>query len=603
MPGIDGALDIARWSMYSSQLAIEIASHNIANANTEGYSKQNLRLEANPAINMGPGQIGTGVKAVEVTRENDAFLTAQVAQKKSDYAFWKAQNTAMTEVESIFNETGDNGLNALMGEFWSAWGDLANNPDGLPERQSLLSKTDNLLSMVQEVDYNLKVYQRNLDTKIRGSVTDVNSILKQIADLNGNISNMEVKGSVNANDLRDQRDLLLDKLSEHMDITHYEDERSGQVMVFVLGGTPLVMGKDTNTLSTDRDATTGFSSVLWNDSSGRTIDLTDKLKGGDIAGLVNARDSGGIESYLGSLSTLTRELVWQVNSLHSEGVGLQSVSSMTGTVEINDITGPPAVAALDADLGSNFYFSDKYTPGSTFDIIEYDSSGQVAHTYTINPAGDTVRNLIDEINAESTLAGGQVSASLTGGTNGFFKLESGTNTFVIKPSSAGSSGNALAVLGVNTFFSWTETVGKPVHDITETVGVNAALKANPNLISSGYTDNDGKVAPGANDVARAMANLQDKVITNIGGSGVDTTMDSYYSSLVAQVGVDVQNAANNEKFNNTILTQYTQRKESVSGVSLDEEMSDLLKYQHAYQAAAKLISICDEMMQTLLSVK
>ena len=557
------------------------------------------------AITMGPGQIGTGVKAVEVTRNNDAFLTAQVAQKKSDYAYWKAQNDAMSEVESIFNETGDSGLNALMGEFWSAWGDLANNPDGLPERQSLLSKTDNLLSMVREVDYNLKVYQRNLDTKIRGSVTEVNSITKQIADLNLSISTVEVKGSVNANDLRDQRDLLLDKLSEHMDITHYEDERTGQVMVFVLGGTPLVMGKDTNTLSTERDATTGFSSVLWNDSSGRTVDLTNninpnmRLKGGSIAGLVNARDSGGIESYLDSLNTLTNELVWQVNSLHSEGVGLQSVSSMTGTVQ---------ASALTNNLSSNFLFSDRYTTNGTFDIIEYDPSGQVAHTYTINTTmvGDTVGNLRDEINAESTAEGGQVRALLTGagGTTGFFKIEStGTNTFVIKPSTTGSSSNALAILGVNTFFSWTETEGLPVNDINETVDVNAALKANPNLISSGYTDSDGKVAPGANDIARAIANLQDKVIANMGGSGVDTTMDSYYNSLVAQVGVDVQNASNNEKFNNTILTQYTQRKESVSGVGLDEEMSDLLKFQYAYQAAAKLISICDEMMQTLLSVK
>lgn len=601
MPGISGALDIARWSMYSSQLAIEIASHNIANANTEGYSKQNLRLEANQAITMGPGQIGTGVKAVEVTRNNDAFLTAQVAQKKSDYAYWKAQNSAMEEIESIFNETGDSGLNALMGEFWSAWGDLANNPDGLPERQSLLAKTDNLLSMVREVDYNLKVYQRNLDTKIRGSVDEVNTITQQIADLNWSISTVEVKGSVNANDLRDQRDLLLDKLSEHMDITHYEDERSGQVMVFALGGTPLVMGRDTNTLSTERDATTGFSRVLWNDSSGRTVDLTHKLKGGDIAGLVNARDSGGIESYIDSLNTLTKELVWQVNSLHSEGVGLQSVKQMTGTVEINDITGPPAVAALDVDLGSNFIFSDRYTSGGTFDITVYGTDGNGTN-YTIDTAsyGTTVGDLSDAINAQT---GGRVTASIN--AEGYFQISTTdpTNTFAIKPSTTGSSSNALAILGVNTFFSWTESVGQPVNDITETVGVNAALKANPNLISSGYTDNDGKVAPGANDIARAIANLQDKVIANIGGSGVDTTMDSYYSSLVAQVGVDVQNAANNEKFNNTILTQYTQRKESVSGVSLDEEMSDLLKYQHAYQAAAKLIAICDEMMQTLLSVK
>jgi flagellar hook-associated protein 1 FlgK len=361
------------------------------------------------------------------------------------------------------------------------------------------------------------------------------------------------------------------------------------------------MGRDTNTLSTERDVTTGFSRVLWNDSSGRTVDLTHKLKGGDIAGLVNARDSGGIESYLGSLNTLTKELVWQVNSLHSEGVGLQGAQQMTGTVQTHLTDDLNATVVTPSGTEPLFLFGDRYTPGGSFDIQEYDASGQVVNTYHISPAGNTVGDLIAEINAES---GGAITASLTGGASGALQISAtGTNTFAIKPSTTGSSSNALAILGVNTFFSWTEAVGQPVNDITETVGLNAALKANPNLISSGYTDNNGKVAPGANDIARAIANLQDKVIANIGGSGVDTTMDSYYSSLVAQVGVDVQNAANNEKFNNTILTQYTQRKESVSGVSLDEEMSDLLKYQHAYQAAAKLISICDEMMQTLLSVK
>jgi len=592
MPGIGGALDIARWSLYSSQLAIEVASHNIANANTDGYSKQNLRLEANRAITMGPGQIGTGVRAVEVTRQSDAFLSSQVEQKASDYAYWKAQKSAMEEIESIFNETGDSGLNALMGEFWSAWSDLANNPDGVPERQALLAKTDNLLSLVREVDYNLRVYQRNLDTKVRGAVTDVNSIIKQIADLNWSISNVEIKGSVNANDLRDQRDLLLNQLSEHMNITHYEDERTGQVMVFVLGGTPLVMGKEYNTLSVERDMVTGFSNVIWSDASGREVDLTHRLTGGDIAGLVNARDSGGIESYLDSLNTLTEELVWQVNSLHSEGVGLLGVQQVTGSVQI---------AALSDDLSADFMFSDRYAAGGSFDIQEFDSSGAVVGTYHVSPAGTTVQDLITAIN---TASGGAITASLTGGTSGALRMSAGgTNTFAISPGTTGTSGGELAILGVNTFFTWSESVGQPRYDITQTVDVNAVLEANPNLISTGYLDDDGRIAAGSNDVARAIANLQDKVITDIGGSGVDTTMDSYYSSLVAQVGVDVQNAVNNEKFNDTILTQYTQRKESVSGVSLDEEMADLLKFQHAYQAAAKLISICDEMMQTLLSTK
>jgi flagellar hook-associated protein 1 FlgK len=111
------------------------------------------------------------------------------------------------------------------------------------------------------------------------------------------------------------------------------------------------------------------------------------------------------------------------------------------------------------------------------------------------------------------------------------------------------------------------------------------------------------VAPGGNDVARAIFNLQDRVIEDMGGIGVSTTMDTYYSSLVAQVGVDVQNTVNNEKFNDTLLGQYIRRKESISGVSLDEEMSELLQYQHLYQAAAKLISIADEMMESLISIK
>jgi flagellar hook-associated protein 1 FlgK len=213
MPGIGSALDIARWSMYSSQLAIEISSHNIANANTEGYSRQNLRVETNNPITMGPGQIGTGVKAAEVLRKYDAFISEQVAQRKSDYWYWNAQKSAMEEIETIFNESDGYGLNALMGEFWNAWGDLANNPDGVPERQALLAKTDNLIAMIRSVDTNLRDYQRNIENNIRNSVGQVNTITSQIADLNKSISSVEIKGMINANDLRDRRDLLLEQLS------------------------------------------------------------------------------------------------------------------------------------------------------------------------------------------------------------------------------------------------------------------------------------------------------------------------------------------------------------------------------------------------------
>ncbi len=595
MPGVGGALDIARWSLYSSQLAIEVISHNIANANTQGYSRQQLRVESNVPITMGPGQIGTGVKATEVTRYYDAFINEQVTLKKSQYYYWDAQNGAMEEIETIFNESDEYGLNKIMGEFWNAWSDLSNNPEGSPEREALLAKSNNLIQFIGDLDYNLREYQRHLDSSIRGSVNQINGLIKQIADLNNQISSVEIDGIINANDLRDRRELLLENLAEYLDISYYEEESSGQVMVYILGGTPLVLGKDHYTLDQQRNADTGFTDILWKDLSGRTVNVTNKLEGGKIAGWVNVRDTK-IGSYLDSMDSLTEELVWQVNSLHSEGVGLDPVSSLTGTVEIT---------ALTDDLGADFLFSDRFVSGGQFEIVAYDAAGEVSNTYVIDPAGDTVGDLITEINTEAGAGGGEITASLN--ADGFLTIQAnGSHTFAIKHSAGAESSNALAVMGVNTFFSWTEESGVPnddVFDITQTLGINAELTADSSRIAAGYLDGNGLVAPGMNDVALAIYSVQDQVISNLGGTGLDTTLDAYFSSFIAEIGVDVQNASLNKKFNETLLDQYIQRKESVTGVNLDEEMADILKYQHLYQAAAKLISVCDEMMQTLLSVK
>ena len=336
MPGLSGALDIARWSLYSSQLAIEVTSHNLANANTEGYSRQTLEVRANNPITMGPGQMGTGVKAQQVVRAYDQFVNEQVNLKRSDYYFWSTQKDTMEQIEMIFNESDEFGLNYLLGEFWNAWGDLSNNPDGVPEREALLAKSSNLISSIKDIDYNLRAYQDNLNSNIQASVTQINSLVSQIADLNNQISSVEIEGVVNANDLRDSRDLLLEELSSYIDINYYEEETSGQMMVFIMGGTPLVLGNNHYDLSTARNTATGNTDIFWQDNAGREVDVTSSFEGGKIAGWVDARDSK-IDSYLASLNTLTKELMWQVNSLHSEGNGLQAVSSMVGTVEVGDL--------------------------------------------------------------------------------------------------------------------------------------------------------------------------------------------------------------------------------------------------------------------------
>jgi len=588
MGGITGAMDIGKLALYAAQVALEVTSHNVANANTEGYSKQNLRVQANNPITMYPGQIGTGVRAAEVSRQYDEFVNKQVTLKTSDYEYWKAQYTAMQEIESIFNESDESGLNYLLGEFWNAWSDLSNNPDGTPERDALIAKSENLVQAIKDMDYNLRSYQRYLNTAIQGGVEDVNNIISQIAELNSEITSIEIDGVVNANDLRDTRDNLLLKLSSYVDITYYEEQQSGQVMVYILGGTPLVMGTSAYSLAYERNTETGNTDVLWQDSSGRQVNITERLNGGKIAGWIAARDTN-IDGYLDSLNTLAGELVYQVNDLHSTGVGLTSVSSLTGTETILG-NGTTALNATDGGGNYLYTFGNRFQAGS-FDIVTYDAAG-AASSYTITlGANATVNDLISAI----TGSGAQVTASIDADSHLSIVADSGY-TFAIKASSAGESNHALAILGVNSFFSWSASDG----DVTETIAINADLVNNRSLIAAGRLDSDNHVAEGDNRTALAIFGLQDNVLDM---DGTYTTLDAYYSSLVSIVGVHAQNAKMNADYNETLLSEYTSRKESISGVNLDEEMALLLQYQRAFQAASKLITTADEMLMTLISMK
>jgi len=293
MPGLSGALDIARWSMYASQLAIEVTSNNIANANTAGYSKQTLELQAGNSIMYGPGQLGTGVKATQVTRAYDRFVSQQLVFKNSTASYWDAQKTSMGEIETIFNESDQYGVNYLMSQFWNAWSDLANNVDATSERKALPAQANNLTSAVKSIDYNLRAYKKYIDSNVQNAVTQANTLIKTIADLNETITAGEIKGVENANGLRDQRDAAIKELSSFMDINYYEDEVSGQTQVFILGGTPLVLGKTAFQLSTAANTATGTTDVIWNDNTTppRQLNITDKLSGGKLAGWINVRDT------------------------------------------------------------------------------------------------------------------------------------------------------------------------------------------------------------------------------------------------------------------------------------------------------------------------
>jgi len=271
MSGIFGILNMGKGALLTQQRAINVTGHNISNVNTDGYSRQNVLMGTNLPISTRPGQIGTGVHAMEVRRIYDRFLGLQINNENQGLGRWEARKSAIGTIETILNESSGSGLNQAMSEFWNAWQDLANNPSGLTERTCLLEKGELLAMRFQQVYTDLGQVQKDVDNNITGTIQEINRITEQIADLNHKISGIEANGQ-NANDYRDSRDLLVKELSSLIDISTFEDD-TGMVSVITGGGRSLVQGDHYRSLSTETNVD-GFQDIIWLDGYGNSENIT-----------------------------------------------------------------------------------------------------------------------------------------------------------------------------------------------------------------------------------------------------------------------------------------------------------------------------------------
>jgi flagellar hook-associated protein 1 FlgK len=466
MSNVFGILNTGRTALLTQQKAIDVTGHNIANVNTDGYSRQRVNMETNEPYSSQPGQTGTGVRAAEIQRIYDRFLGAQINEENQNLGNWEAQKGVLERVEIIFDESSGYGLNQAMSEFWNAWQDLANNPSDYAERAALLAKSETMTTTFKNIYSNLEQIQIDIDTSIMGTVKEINSIAERIAGLNQKIALTEVGGQ-NANDYRDSRDLLLKELSLMINIDSFENS-DGKVTVLVAGGRPLVENISSWNLSTQPDVDSDFQDIVWTDSGGNPVVITSSVSGGKLKGWLEVRDVT-IPDYLSKLNDLAEGIITEVNDFHKDGFGL------------ND----------DVVAERNFF------------------TGTKALDIAVN------QDIVDDVN---------------------------------------------------------------------------------NVTAAGSLDG----LPGGNSNAIKIANLQNELTMN--GNPATATFDDYYNSLVSDVGSGVQKATVNFDHQSLMITHLDNYRESVSGVSLDEEMVNLIKFQHGYTAAARLISVADELLDRVISM-
>lgn len=574
MSGVNAVLSIARTALLTQQMAVEVTSHNVANVNTPGYSRQQLVMEPNNSTTIGLGQIGTGVQGQAIIQYHDKFMTAKVNQQVSSMTGFEAKKSSMKVVETLFNETTEEGLSKLLGEFWAAWHDLGNNPAGKAERATLVGRAGLLVDHFQSLYSDLMRLSTDMDINLGAGIEDVNSLTGQIADLNVQIITAD-KGVGAANDLRDKRDYLVQQLAELMDINYFEIG-SGAYTIMSNSGHILV--------ETDRswDLELNGGQVYWVSSTGAEVEMrSDDVQGGKLGGWLAVKQEI-IPDVLGKVNNLAESFIREVNSQHSQGIGLAPFTTVTGAYASTNSS--EEIGTVDSGLS----FYDVVQDGS-FNLWLYDSNGDViggaANNITIDADVTTLDALaatIDGISGfDASVSGGKLTIS----------VDTGDEPTAVGFGFSDDTSSVLAALGINTFFDGYDS---------GSIALNSVITDNTDNIAAGTIDSTGDYSLGDNENALALADLQ---IQNVDIGGQSATLDDYYNALVGEIGITARGYNNGYDFSRNMVNQLSQLRDSVSGVSLDEEMTKLIQYQQAYSAAARLIQASDEMMQTLLSAK
>ena len=555
---IFSALSSAKLGLLAQQLAIEVTGQNIANVETEGYSRQDVTFEANTprhAIKYGSmHQIGTGVRVAGIERAHDQFLFEQIMDEGDLTGSTEVKKEIFEQLEVLFNEGSGRSLNDALSSFFASIHDLATNARGMSERADLVSKAEHLASTFNQTGKQLFTIQRNIDATIETEVVEINSLTTQIGKLNESIHANEPASQYKANDLRDNRDRLVKELSKKIDIQLIE-ESDNQIGLTLKDGTALVLKDRVFKLSTslngDNDS---FKDVNIEYGSGLK-NITSTITGGELRGYLDMRDTE-VKSVVDKMNILSASFIQEFNGIHRAGFGLDGSSGL-------DFFSPLDVTVdHDVDNTGTAVVSMTNASPTTVSVDEFEIAFTGSNAFTLN-------NLT------------------TNASSGTFTFTTGS-TFNIKDGFAVTISGA-AVSGDKVTFSVSDNAASGM-------SVSSTITANTKKIAAGTTTN----GDGAN--ALLMASLQNELVFNSvtlsSGSG-SYTFDEYYNAVVSTIGIESFSAQATLRQQEGIMLQLNSRRESISGVSIDEEMIKMIKFQQAYNASARMISVVDEMLDAL----
>jgi flagellar hook-associated protein 1 len=610
------------------QRALDTTSHNISNVGTAGYSRQRVEIGTRPAQPYGNGWVGAGASVQTTRRLYDDFVAMQTRASSSSLEHLDTFAANTERLNNMFGATGT-GLTSTLQAFVNAFQSVANAPTSIPARQTLLSEAETLQQRLQNFDQQLAAMDREANQRLTGEIAEINSLAQGIARLNSDISvGIARTGGQPPNDLLDERDRLLDQLAEKVSVNTVVQD-GGQVNVFIGNGQPLVLGAEASQLATIQDSFDPTRLGIAVQSSGGLIDVTRNISGGKVGGILDFR-SEQLDPAHNALGRISIALADVVNAQHAEGMDLSGalggaffdvggvdtlasgLNAGSGTVDvtranIGDLTDRDYVLERTgggwslryADTGAAVTMTGTGTAADPFvaDGLEIVVGGAAStgDEFLIRPTRAAVSGLDVLVTDPARVA---AAAPIRGAVN-----PANTGNGAISAGEVIDASNAqlrdpvtiefltATTYSVNGAGSFTYTSGGNI-DVN---GWRVQISGSP-AVGDRFTIGDNSAGAGDNRNALELAKALQTPVLN----GGTASLSARVGQFVAEVGVATRQAQVNRDAQSVVYEESAAALDSVSGVNLDEEAANLLRYQQAYQAAAQLIRVADTLFQTLL---
>ena len=612
-------IELGKRSIMAHTDAISTAGHNISNANTEGYSRQRVQLkEFDPLYRPDlerperAGMIGQGIDVQSITRIRDEMLDQRITAQQNQESYWDTRSKYYTMIEQIYNEPDEVSVRSNMDKFWESWQELSINPESQAARQAVVTRGESLSDSIKSKWENLMGVGSLINSVIDSTVQQINSYANQIAAVNSEIVRSRGVGD-NPNDLLDRRDLLVDKLSKLANIT--TDRRDPDEFMVHLDGKVLVQGgvaRNFDLVSlTDNN---GYEKLVWADTREDA-----SVSGGTLGALIELRDVD-VRNEIQSLNTMTMNFSDLVNDVHRNAYGANNVTGLDFFTQHSFVENVNGNFDRNGDgvLDHSYIFC--FTGTTTLNPQEQigfegvmtfsGPSGNVQVPY--HPT-DTVETVINRINDSN----GEVKAYLDRNNNLVLKGTTAQNVenpdFVIRHVEdsgfflTGYSG-ILAASGADGAYDFARADAvdslagaqfavSPVLNPAGYIEVNGVIKNDVKSVAAAFRDDSGNVNAGDGRAAVEIASIRNTKVM----IGHERTLDDYFADSVTNVGLKGEQAENNLKSHMAIMNDLRTMRDSISGVNIDEELSDIIKFQHGYNAAAKFVTIWDSLIDTVIN--